>query len=70
MDYRESFFKEKVLTLMSRPTVIKILNNNKTVMGKKNVPAEATTTKSFDSPNKIFNNNKDQNSNNSSGKKI
>lgn len=38
IDIRESFFKNKVTTLMSRPTVIKILNKP---MTKKSQPAQA-----------------------------
>lgn len=44
LDYREAFFKERVMTLMSRPTVMKTLNN-KGVMGKKNVTPLATADK-------------------------
>lgn len=51
LDYREAFFKERVITLMSRPTVMKTINNNKSVMGKKSTPVvvnaqkESTPTK-------------------------
>lgn len=54
LDYREAYFKEKVMTLMSRPAVMKTLNNKNNLMSKKNVPAEAKAKKeqktSFSSP--------------------
>lgn len=43
LDYRESFFKERVVTLMSRPTVMKTINSNKNIMSKKNIAPVATT---------------------------
>lgn len=49
LDYREAFFKERVMTLMSRPTVMKTLNN-KNAMGKKNVTPVATAEKNPSSP--------------------
>ena len=41
MDIRESFFKNKVTSLMSRPTVIRNLNKP---MGKKSTHAEVDTS--------------------------
>jgi hypothetical protein len=37
LDLRESFFKERVIRLMTRPSVMKALNNNQ-ISSRKNIP--------------------------------
>lgn len=52
VDIRESYFKNRVTSLMSRPTVIKILNKP---MVKKNQAPIIETTTTPTSPKKIDN---------------